>query len=149
MALNKFVNIEEFWSMKSIKLTDAFEVYIKLDDKEAKPYVNCTGVTIPKLEFSEETLEYGNLSQIFLTPNYNSCKELSLDFLEHMVGNNLSYSLSQVFKYMDFNLTQKYSNGLMVNTASYDIDKMIPSIDIKIMDNKLHKFIWKLENSKL
>ena len=91
MALGQFVNITDFWHKKSIKLSDAFEVLITLNNKE-EPLVNCTGFTIPKLEYEEETIEYGNVAQVFVTPKYDSCKQLTLDFYEYMDDKNNNYS---------------------------------------------------------
>lgn len=152
MSLGQFINITDFWHKKSIKLSDAFEVLITLNNNQ-QPLVNCTGFTIPKLEYEEETLEYGNVSQVFVTPKYDSCKELILDFYEYMDDKNKNYSctLKKVFDYMGYKLNQKYSNGLMTNYGVYNIDKVIPAIDIKILNNNLwrYKFLYHFENLKI
>lgn len=150
--LGQFVNITDFWHKKSIKLSDAFEVLITLNNKE-EPLVNCTGFTIPKLEYEEETIEYGNVAQVFVTPKYDSCKELTLDFYEYMddKNNNYSCTLKKVFDYMGYKLNQKFSNGLMTNYGVYNIDKVIPVIDIKVLNNVLwrYKFKYHFENLKI
>lgn len=152
MALGQFVNITNFWHKKSIKLSDAFEVLITLNNKE-EPLVNCTGFTIPKLEYEEETIEYGNVAQVFVTPKYDSCKELTLDFYEYMDNKNNNYSctLKNVFDYMGYKLNQKFSNGLMTNYGVYNIDKVIPIIQIKVLNNNLwrYKFLYHFENLKI
>ena len=152
MALGQFVNITDFWHKKSIKLSDAFEVLITLNNKE-EPLVNCTGFTIPKLEYEEETIEYGNVAQVFVTPKYDSCKELTLDFYEYMDDKNKNYSctLSKIFDYMGYKLNQKFSNGLMTNYGVYNIDKLIPIIKIKVLNNNLwrYKFLYYFENLKI
>ena len=152
MALGQFVNITDFWHKKSIKLSDAFEVLITLNNKE-EPLVNCTGFTIPKLEYEEETIEYGNVAQVFVTPKYDSCKELTLDFYEYMddKNNNYSCTLKKVFDYMGYKLNQKFSNGLMTNYGVYNIDKVIPIIQIKVLNNNLwrYKFLYHFENLKI
>jgi len=150
--LGQFVNITDFWHNKSIKLSDAFEVLITLNNKE-EPLVNCTGFTIPKLEYEEETIEYGNVAQVFVTPKYDSCKELTLDFYEYMddKNNNYSCTLKKVFDYMGYKLNQKFSNGLMTNYGVYNIDKVIPIIQIKVLNNNLwrYKFLYHFENLKI
>jgi len=152
MALGQFVNITDFWHKKSIKLSDAFEVLITLNNKE-EPLVNCTGLTIPKFEYEEETIEYGNVAQVFVTPKYDSCKELTLDFYEYMddKNNNYSCTLKKVFDYMGYKLNQKFSNGLMTNYGVYNIDKVIPIIQIKVLNNNLwrYKFLYHFENLKI
>jgi hypothetical protein len=150
--LGQFVNITDFWHKKSIKLSDAFEVLITLNNKE-EPLVNCTGFTIPKLEYEEETIEYGNVAQVFVTPKYDSCKELTLDFYEYMddKNNNYSCTLKKVFDYIGYKLNQKFSNGLMTNYGVYNIDKVIPIIQIKVLNNNLwrYKFLYHFENLKI
>ena len=145
--------LPNYWTKKSIKLSDAFEVLLtEGTGKEPKPLVHCTGFTIPKLEYEEETLEYGNVAQVFLTPKYDSCKELTLEFMEHMVNKNYSAVLSKVFEYMGYTIHQTYNNsGLQTNNGVYNINKVLPIIDIKILDNKLWKYIYKyhFENLKV
>ena len=147
------ITLPNYWAKKSIKLSDAFEVLITdTVGKEAKPLVHCTGFTIPKLEYEEETLEYGNVAQVFLTPKYDSCKELTLEFMEHIEGNNYSVVLSKIFDYMGYKVEQTYnSQGMTTNSGTYEIDKVIPIIDIKILNNKLWKYIYKyhFENLKV
>lgn len=154
MALGQFVNITDFWHKKSIKLSDAFEVLIKLNPSfDYEPLVHCTGFTLPKLEYEEETIEYGNVAQVFVTPKYDSCKELILDFYEYMDDKNKNYSctLSKIFDYMGYKLNQKFSDGLMSNYGVYNIDKVIPVIDIKVLNNVLwrYKFKYHFENLKI
>ena len=152
--LGQFVNITDFWHKKSIKLSDAFEVLIKLNPSfDYEPLVHCTGFTLPKLEYEEETIEYGNVAQVFVTPKYDSCKELTLDFYEYMDDKNKNYSctLSKIFDYMGYKLNQKFSDGLMSNYGVYNIDKVIPVIDIKVLNNVLwrYKFKYHFENLKI
>lgn len=146
-------NLYTYWRSKSIKLSDTFEALIKYtDSSNFETLVNCTGFTIPKLEYDEETYEYGNVSQVFVTPKYDSAKELTLDFYERMENKNFSVVLSKIFKYMNFELTQKFgTNWLDVNKANYNMDKYISTLDIKILDNKLWRYIYKyhFENLKI
>ena len=136
------VNLTKFWNNKSIKLSDSFDVLLTVGDTE-KRLINCTGFTIPKLEYEEETYEYGNVAQVFQKPKYDSCKEMTLEFMETMVGKNYSYMLSRIFEEMGYKLSQSYSTGLMVNTAKYEIDKKINKLEIKIMNNKIWRYIFK------
>ena len=136
------VNLTKFWNNKSIKLSDSFDVLLTVGDKE-KRLINCTAFTIPKLEYEEETYEYGNVAQVFQKPKYDSCKEMTLEFTETMVGTNYSYMLSRIFEEMGYKLSQTYSTGLMTNTAKYEIDKKINQLEIKIMNNKIWRYIFK------
>ena len=151
--------LENFWAEKSIKLSDAFAVFITLYSKEGKTLLpeelpTCTGFTLPKLEQEEETYEYGNVAQVFLTPKYDSCKELTLEFMERLTGNNgAPATLNKIFENInpEYSLIQKFTDGYMTNYANYCIDYFIKNLDIKIMNNKLWRYNFKyhFENLKI
>lgn len=144
-------SVTEFWKNKSIKLSDSFEVLITFKNgNEPTSLYNCTGFTIPKLEYEEEVLSYGNLAQVFQTPKYDSCKELTLEFTEMMDKTKEKDKekqmvvLSKVFEYMGFDTKQLFANGEMQrNFATYHFDKIIPTIEIKILNNKLWRYKYK------
>lgn len=148
----QFVNITKFWEDKSIKLSDSFAVFIQnYDEKgnvmEPEELYTCTGFTLPKLEQDEETLEYGNVAQVFLTPKYDSCKEITLEFMERIKDNNgKPVTLSKILKLINekaFKLNQKYDYGYMVNTGDYLLNYLIPYLEIKVMNNKLWRYNFK------
>ena len=144
-------SVTEFWKNKSIKLSDSFEVLITFKNgNEPTSLYNCTGFTIPKLEYEEEVLSYGNLAQVFQIPKYDSCKELTLEFTEMMdktkekTKEKHMVVLSKVFEYMGFDTKQLFANGgLQSNSATYHFDKIIPTIEIKILNNKLWRYKYK------
>ncbi len=144
-------SISEFWKNKTIKLSDSFEVLITFKNgNEPTSLYNCTGFTIPKLEYEEEVLSYGNLAQVFQTPKYDSCKELTLEFTEMMDKTKKKDKekqmvvLSKVFEYMGFDTKQLFANGgLQRNFATYHLDKIIPTIEIKILNNNLWRYKYK------
>lgn len=144
-------SVTEFWKNKTIKLSDSFEVLITFKNgREPKSLYNCTGFTIPKLEYEEEVLSYGNLAQVFQTPKYDSCKELTLEFTEmmdktkHKTKEKHMVVLSKVFEYIGFDTKQLFSNGgLQSNSATYNLDKIIPTIEIKILNNNLWRYKYK------
>lgn len=145
MSLNVIGN---FYRDKSIKLSDAFAVFIKLkSDDVGSEYPECTAFTIPKFEQEEDTLVYGNTSQTFLIPKYDSCREMSLTFYESLfdgiskltfIRNNADYSLNQKFD----------ADGLALNVGTYTNNK-IDTITIKVANNFLHKFIYAYEFKNL
>ena len=142
------VNLTNFWKNKSIKLSDTFDVLIKYDNKtDYERLVHCTGFTLPKLEYEEETYEYGNVAQVFVKPKYDSCKEITLEFIEKMETTKNSYDnsvvLNKVLKSLGYSLNQTFSQGLMTNFANYDINYMIGELIIKIANNKLWRYVYK------
>ena len=140
MALNV---IENFYAKKSIKLSDAFTVFLRFKNDFIE-YPSCVGFSIPKLEQDEDVMTYGNTSQTFLIPKYDSCKELSLTFYEYIINKNL---IGEIYKLIDeystYTLSQVFSNeiGLSRNYGAYD-EKFLPEIEIKIANNVLHRWIY-------
>lgn len=147
MALNV---IENFYTKKSIKLSDAFTVFLRLNNDFIE-YPSCVGFSIPKLEQDEDVITYGNTSQTFLIPKYDSCKEFSLTFYEYIINKNL---IGEIYKLIDeystYTLSQVFSNeiGLSRNYGAYD-EKYLPEIEIKIADNVLHRWIYHYNFKKL
>ena len=146
-----------FWEEKSIKLSDSFAVFVQHYDKkgnvmEPEELYTCTGFTLPKLEQDEETLEYGNVAQVFVTPKYDSCKEITLEFIERIKDNNgKPVTLSKIFYLLGktYELKQKYDYGYMVNTGDYRLNYLIPFLEIKVMNNKLWRYNFKYHFERL
>lgn len=140
MSLNVIGN---FYAKKSIKLSDAFTVFLRFKNDFIE-YPSCVGFSIPKLEQDEDVMTYGNTSQTFLIPKYDSCKELSLTFYEYIINKNL---IGEIYKLIDeystYTLSQVFSNeiGLSRNYGAYD-EKFLPEIEIKIANNVLHRWIY-------
>lgn len=151
-------SVTEFWKNKTIKLSDSFDVLITFKNgNEPTSLYNCTGFTIPKLEYEEEVLSYGNLAQVFQTPKYDSCKELTLEFTEMMDKTKKTNKekhmvvLSKVFEYMGFDVKQQFLNGGLETNSAFYSKKIIPVIDIKILNNNLWRYMYKyhFENLKI
>lgn len=147
MALNVIGN---YFAYKSIKLSDAFAVYIKLKKggkEQMSEYPECTSFTIPKFEQEEDTMVYGNTSQTFLIPKYDSCREMSLTFYETLFDGNSK--LDFIKNNASYNLTQKFDGGgLAGNIGTYHYN-MIDTILIKVANNVLHKFVYAYEFKNL
>lgn len=140
MALNV---IENFYAKKSIKLSDAFTVFLRFKNDFIE-YPSCVGFSIPKLEQDEDVMTYGNTSQTFLVPKYDSCKELSLTFYEYIINKNLIGEIYKLIEeYSTYTLSQVFSNeiGLSENYGAYD-KKFLPEVEIKIANNVLHRWIY-------
>lgn len=147
MALNVIGN---YFAYKSIKLSDAFAVYIKQKKggkEQMSEYPECTSFTIPKFEQEEDTMIYGNTSQTFLIPKYDSCREMSLTFYESLFDGNSK--LDFIRNNASYNLTQKFDGGgLAANLGTYHYN-MIDTILIKVANNVLHKFVYAYEFKNL
>lgn len=132
--------IKNYFEKKSVKISDSYVFYIQKTEKEPYiEYVECIGVDLPKLAYTEEVIQYGNTSQLFLTPQYDSLKEVSFDFYE-----THRFKIRKLLEsFFSYNLEQHISSdGYSTNSGTYDINKYIHSIKIKIPNNKLHKFVY-------
>lgn len=146
MALNVIGN---YFAKKSIKLSDAFAVYIQTKaNTKSVEYPDCVGFTVPKFEQDEDVITYGNVSQTFLIPKYDTVKEFTLSFYESLVRPSgvLKNKFEQFFnENTTYQLMQKFDNsGLSQNYGVYK-SNVIPSITIKVANNVLHKFVYKYE----
>lgn len=83
-------NIYQYQRQKTIKLSDAYGVQIRLgnDDKEPLILYECTSVTLPSPKMKTDVVQYGNNSKVFVYPDYSNIGELELEFLEHYSKDN-------------------------------------------------------------
>jgi len=145
MALNVIGN---YFAKKSIKLSDAFAVYIQTKvNTTSVEYPECVGFTVPKFEQEEELMTYGNVSQTFLIPKYDATKEFSLTFYERIYYDKNVKVINKFedffTRYSTYHILQKFNNsGLSQNIGVYN-SKVIPMITIKVANNVLHKFVYK------
>jgi len=145
MALNVIGN---YFAKKSIKLSDAFAVYIQTKaNTTSVEYPECVGFTVPKFEQEEELITYGNVSQTFLIPKYDATKEFSLTFYERIYydenGKVINKFEDFFTTYSTYHILQKFNNsGLSQNIGVYN-SRVIPRITIKVANNVLHKFVYK------
>lgn len=75
------INMQSYFLKKSVKLSDSFVVYA-----DGKELVSCCGFTLPKLEYTEETIKYGNVTQSFLIPKYDNLQQVTIDVIENTAG---------------------------------------------------------------
>lgn len=145
MALNVIGN---YFAKKSIKLSDAFAVYIQTKvNTTSVEYPECVGFTVPKFEQEEELMTYGNVSQTFLIPKYDATKEFSLTFYERIYydenGKVINKYEDFFTTYSTYHILQKFNNsGLSQNIGVYN-SRVIPRITIKVANNVLHRFVYK------
>lgn len=149
------LSISNFFQAKSVKLSDSFIVTLTFPEEDPISLVNCTGFTVPKIEYNEEILYYGNVSQAFLIPKYDSVKEMSIKFLESQndsilqrlirnedfegKGNSSFLNLGNGYR-----LEQKRAtNGYSINYGYYNIDDFdLEELRIDIYDNNFNSIIY-------
>lgn len=151
------LSLKKFFECKSVKLSDSFKVFIELDDEEEIgtggsiiEIFNCTGFTIPKLEFNEEIQYFGNVSQSFLIPKYDSIKEVNIKFLENESNGFLEYFIGKdpktgsplignSYELYQIKNTEQYS----LNFATYNIKNFdLKSLYIYIYDNNFKNITY-------
>lgn len=156
------LNIFDFENKKSLKLSDSYRVFIKLNkndfadstkknhlfinapDNYIFEFLNCIDVKIPEFSYTEEVFKYGNNSKLVLIPNPESLDDLSLDFYEYYYDRVLSNNSG-----INDNSTQIHKKGLFIKdfvnfalnklfdqrSFTYIMNSYIPEIRINIVPN--------------
>lgn len=122
-------NIYEYQRLKSIKLSDAYGVQIRInnDDKDPLILYECTSVTLPTVKMKTDVIQYGNNAKMFVYPDYSNIGELELEFLEHYSKDNALC----IQKFVDVCLHKLFDDV----TFEYKLDDFIYELIIKIYSN--------------
>lgn len=122
-------NIYEYQRLKSIKLSDAYGVQIRINegDKDSLILYECTSVTLPTIKMKTDVIQYGNNSKVFVYPDYSNIGELELEFLEHYSKDNALC----IQKFVDVCLHKLFDDVAF----EYKLDDFIYELIIKIYSN--------------
>lgn len=160
------INVYEYNTVKTVKLTDTFQVLVKLKDSDytdilkkdaeleqnkditlriKKPddgyfeLFNCTNAKLPMFKYKEEVFKYGNNVITKLIPNYESLEPLELELTEHYID-DITTSDSKILFVSDF--VNLCLNKLFDTVHhSYKLADFIPELIIKIFNNNFTKHI--------
>ena len=146
-------NLYAWSTRKTVKLSDTYQVYIKLYDADAPaPYNSyiglvevqeCTNVKLPTYKYKEEIYDYGNNSKKFIIPDYNGLEDLELEFIENYtdddkpaIRNLVDACLGKLFDQEKF---------------AYKLADYIPEIVINIFTNNFNRHVlqYRFTNLKL
>lgn len=122
-------NIYEYQKLKSIKLSDAYGVQIRINEEDKEPLIlyECTSVTLPTIKMKTDVIQYGNNSKVFVYPDYSNIGELELEFLEHYSKDNALC----IQKFVDVCLHKLFDDVAF----EYKLDDFIYELIIKIYSN--------------
>ena len=122
-------NIYEYQKLKSIKLSDAYGVQIRINEGDKDPLIlyECTSVTLPTIKMKTDVIQYGNNSKVFVYPDYSNIGELELEFLEHYSKDNALC----IQKFVDVCLHKLFDDVAF----EYKLDDFIYELIIKIYSN--------------
>lgn len=122
-------NIYEYQKLKSIKLSDAYGVQIRINEKDKEPLIlyECTSVTLPTIKMKTDVIQYGNNAKMFVYPDYSNIGELELEFLEHYSKDNALC----IQKFVDVCLHKLFDDVAF----EYKLDDFIYELIIKIYSN--------------
>lgn len=123
-------NIYEYQKLKSIKLSDAYGVQIRINEEDKDdPLIlyECTSVTLPTIKMKTDVIQYGNNSKVFVYPDYSNIGELELEFLEHYSKDNALC----IQKFVDVCLHKLFDDVAF----EYKLDDFIYELIIKIYSN--------------
>lgn len=154
------LNVANWFSRKSVKLSDAFAVVINKTADQGEAY-RCAGFTIPKVaEWNEEVHKFGNTSHKILIPKIDILQELTIELYEGYSSDEklLTTQLSKLFgnnvenvkNGAGFTSFENYSTkGYDLRTAKYDDANDYKSLTIYILTNDLSKCVYKYQFENL
>ena len=142
------------WQMnKTVKLSDSYQVLLKLNTKEYKivgnqqlddPYIelyDCISVGLPSYKYKEEIYQYGNNAKKFLIPDYESgLEDLTLEFNEHYGNkfvNNENVQCLAINELVSLCLSKLFD----MKTFAYKLDDYIQEIKVRIFDNRFSEVV--------
>lgn len=142
-------NVYGYLTNKTIKLSDSYQVRLKLDDsdfwsgnspknnryalKTAKPengeieLCECTSVTLPSYKPKEEIFEYGNNSKIIIYMDPTSLGDLEIELIEHYDENGTLAITSLVNLFL--------SKLFDEDTFEYKLTDYIPELTVYVFNN--------------
>lgn len=137
---------------KTIKLSDSYQVKIKLADYDfsknrnniknkyaldiAIPENNeielyeCTSVKLPAYKIKEDIFEYGNNSKSFIYMDPTSLDDLEIEVIEHYVNSEKNTSLA-INNIVNLFLSKLFDE----NTFEYKLDDYIPELIVYVFSN--------------
>ena len=126
--------IYEWQNIKTVKLSDAYTVRIKMDDSsEYKELPECLSVSLPSYKYKEEIYKYGNNEKKFLIPDYTGLEDLSLDFMENYREDIKAFAYLRIQDLVNIFLNRLYDSTAGV--ASYNLTDYIKEIVVSIYKN--------------
>lgn len=148
------LNVANWFSNKSVKLSDAFAVVIN-DSKNNGEAYRCAGFTIPKVaEWNEEVHKFGNTSHKMLIPKLDVLQELTIELYEGYdkynklltaqnagLFGNVSEQVKNGLSFTSFSNYDKF--GYAQRSAKYDDSRDYKSLTIYILSNDLSRCVYK------
>lgn len=152
------LNIYKYQTTKTVKLSDSFQVLIKLNPNdygkldEKNPYnklmiqpsengylelLSCTGVTPPSYKFKSETMAYGNNLKTILIPDYESLEPLELEFFEYYETDITGKQILMINELVNLFLNKLFDT----EHFTYKLADFIPELIIKVFNNDFTKHI--------
>ena len=122
-------NLYGYLQNKSIKLSDSYNVQIRLDNSEKEPIelYECTSVTLPTIKMKTDVFQYGNNSKTFIYPDYSNFGELELEFNEHYANENVLC----IQKFVDICLHKLFDDV----TFAYKLNDYIYELVVNVYSN--------------
>ena len=123
---------------KTVKLSDSYQVYIRLYDAnnladgsdkfyELVELQECTSVKLPNYKYKEEIYEYGNNSKTFIIPDYSGMEDLEIELLENYTNTGHPAIRNVVDACLHKLFDQK--------TFAYKLTDYVPELIIRVWTN--------------
>ena len=161
-------NVYNFSKNRTVKLSDAYSVKIKLtetdvllfkgvigkyhwlDDNNTILLPECLSVTLPEVGLKSETYKYGNNSRVYVYPDYEKPEDLKIDLMEH-VATQYTETNTKYVGVVEL-LVNIFLNKLFdAATFSYKLNDYIPELRVTVYKNdfKAQIFDYVFKNLKL
>ncbi len=161
-------NVYNFSKNRTVKLSDAYSVKIKLTDTDKLLFTGvigkcpwlkqdntlelpeCISVSLPEVSLKSETYKYGNNSMVYVYPDYEKPEDLKIELIEHVVT-----------QYTETNTKYVGVVELLVNiflnklfdaaTFSYKLNDYIPELRVTVYKNNFKDSVFEyiFKNLKL
>lgn len=157
-------NVYNFSNNRSVKLSDSYDVKVKLNETDAAkfkgvigkyPWYNtddtvtlpeCLSVTIPEVGLKSETYKYGNNSRVYVYPDYEKPDDLKIELMEH-IHEKYSETNTQYIGVVELLVNIFLSKLFDAATYSYKLNDYIPEMRITVYSNdftrRLYYYVFK------
>lgn len=157
-------NVYNFSNNRSVKLSDSYDVKVKLNETDAAkfkgvigkyPWYNmdntvtlpeCLSVTIPEVGLKSETYKYGNNSRVYVYPDYEKPDDLKMELMEH-IHEKYSETNTQYIGVVELLVNIFLSKLFDAATYSYKLNDYIPEMRITVYSNdftrRLYYYVFK------
>lgn len=124
--------VYEWQNIKTVKLSDAYDVKIKVnDDTTFVKLPECTNANLPSYKYKEEIYKYGNNEKKYLIPDYTGLEDLTLEFMENYREDSKDFAFLRIQDLVNIFLNKLFDS----RTFGYKLFDYISEIVVTVYKN--------------